>query len=51
VFALLGYPNEEFVREILEDEINMAQNLTVTVAAFHEFQPWAKTQDWSALHV
>jgi hypothetical protein len=29
----------------------MAQNLTVVVATFHEFEPRAKTQDWSALHV
>jgi hypothetical protein len=29
----------------------MAQNLTVVVATFLEFESWAKTQDWSALHV
>jgi hypothetical protein len=29
----------------------MAQNLTVVVATFHEFESWAKTQEWSALHV
>jgi hypothetical protein len=29
----------------------MAQNLTGVVATFHEFVPWARTQDWSALHV
>jgi len=38
----------------------MAQNLTVVVTgstgkqggavAFHSFESWAKTQDWSALH-
>jgi hypothetical protein len=29
----------------------MAQNLAVVVATFHEFESWAKTQDWSDLHV
>jgi hypothetical protein len=31
--------------------MNMAQNLTVAVATSHQFESWAKTQDWSALHV
>jgi hypothetical protein len=31
--------------------MNMAQNLTVAVATCQQFESWAKTQDWSALHV
>jgi hypothetical protein len=31
--------------------MNMAQKLTAVVPAFHDFESWAKTQDWSALHV
>jgi hypothetical protein len=40
-----------FVREISEDEMNMAQNLTTVGVAFYDFESCAKTQDWSALHV
>jgi hypothetical protein len=29
----------------------MAKKLTVVVAAFHDFESWAITQDRSALHV
>jgi hypothetical protein len=31
--------------------MNMAQKLTVVVAAFHDLESWAKRQNWSALHV
>jgi hypothetical protein len=31
---------------MLEDEMNMAQQPTLV-----DFEPWAKTQDWSALYV
>jgi hypothetical protein len=29
----------------------MAQKITAVVAAFHDSESWARTQDWSALDV
>jgi hypothetical protein len=51
MFALLIIPTRNSFVEILEDEMSMAQKLTVVVATFHDFESWAETQDWSALHV
>jgi hypothetical protein len=31
--------------------MNMALKVTVVVAAFHDLESWAKTQNWSDLHV
>jgi hypothetical protein len=51
MFACSVIPTRNsFVREISADEMNMAQKFT-GVAIFHDFESWAKMQDWSALHV